>query len=330
MPAFVRAAGLASLLFAAHANADALPLQITWEAPSECPSGAGIQHEVERVTRPRRGRVLTPLVATATIVHQADLYRLTLITDHGGEHHETRLQNPTCEPLLRAAALVLALAYGDGVEIATTPNSPASSAQPPPDGPTDTSIEPAQRSRVPPIDPTPTYVGAAPRTLELAPWVSALATSGATGRFASGVEAGLMLGVSRLLANLRGAAVPATEAARRDGVSARLSSVSGALGACAQITLASPRVAACTRFELSVLHASSAGARIDGSASPIQVGLAPSLLVRAPLTRSVSLRTELSLLVPLASARFEVAGEGTLYQTAVVIPAVGFGLDLTL
>jgi hypothetical protein len=331
------AVGVAAFGLVARAHAQGLPLDLTWQAPSECPSAERIRRELERVTRPRPGRQLTPLVARAVITRSETGYHLTLETERGAAISEAQLDNPTCEPLARAATLVLALAYGDGVDIREDePEKPeasvstSSSQGAAPSGAdsnanrsayaVSTRLRQASLARRP----------ARSHRLEIAPWVGAMGTDGLIAAFALGTEAGVQLSAMSWLASWRVEALPQREAAQRGAVSAQLSAFSAAIGGCAQATVTTVRLATCARFEAAVLRARSEGARVDGSANPTWFAVAPSLLARIPIASPFALRAELGALIPLSVVRFVVAGEGALYQTAHVVPEFGLGLETTL
>jgi hypothetical protein len=331
------AVGVAAFGLVARAHAQSLPLDLTWEAPSECPSAERIRRELERITRPRPGRQLTPLVARALITRSGMGYHLTLETERSGALSKAQLDNPTCEPLSRAATLVLALAYGDGVDIredepekpdasvltslgeGTAPSGADSNSSRSAHA-VSTALRQASLDRRPPRS----------RRLEIAPWVGATGTSGLIAAFALGTEVGVQLRAMRWLASWRVDALPQREAAKRGAVSAQLSDFSAALGGCAQAPVTTVLLATCARFEAGVLRARSEGARVDGSASPTWFAVAPSLLARIPIASPFALRAELGALIPLSVSRFVVAGEGALYQTTHVAPELGLGLEITL
>lgn len=150
--------GLGGVLWA-HARADAqeaarLPLELTWQAPDECGTAEDVRAELERVAHALPGYALAPLRAQAQIDRQEHGYALHLVTEHEGEHGERRLEARDCPTLVRSMTLVLALAFGKGVELA----EPAAG--------TDAQASPATAART----------GAAPKTAETAPPATAQAT----------------------------------------------------------------------------------------------------------------------------------------------------------
>lgn len=125
-------------LLAANASAQqpaALPLELRWQAPPECGSEADVRAQLERVAHALPGYALAPLRADARIDRQERLYALRLRTEHEGERGERKLEASDCPTLVRSMTLVLALAFGKGVELAesagqTTNDAHAASSEP--------------------------------------------------------------------------------------------------------------------------------------------------------------------------------------------------------
>ena len=264
------AIGVAALSVAYPAHADPLPLDLRWEAPAECPSGERVQRELTRITRPRPGRLLVALAASGAIMRSGHGYHLVLQTERGGMAREGLVDSPTCEPLLRVVTLMLALAYGDGVDIHESEAPAAPATQPKPH-----SLPDKWASLQPVLTPHRGERG----SLEVTPWVGALSSSGLVGRLALGGEVGVQVGSRGWLVGLRASATPQTEAARRDSLSAELSAFSTALGGCGQAKFAMLRVGACARIEAGILRARSEGARVNGAASVGWFALVPTLSV---------------------------------------------------
>jgi hypothetical protein len=113
-------AGLVVPVMTAHA-APPLPLELTWEAPPECPSGDVVRAQVERVVRVRRGRTPPHLIAMARVEQRGGRWFLRLRTERAGVIGQRQLEAATCAPLVGAATLVLGLAFGEGVELSADP-----------------------------------------------------------------------------------------------------------------------------------------------------------------------------------------------------------------
>ncbi len=310
------------------ASAQSLPLDLSWQAPEECPSGASIRSDLARITRPRAGRELSPLNARVVIARVASGYRLALETEREGALNHAQVDGKTCESLARAATLMLALAYGDGVEllsndepaVAGTPEPSVSATNHEPKASAPTVSEPAPSAQ--------SSIRIKGAKLEVAPWVAAMASSGLVASTALGLEVGLDLGATHWLTVLRVRGIPSTESARKGAISVRLSSTSLALGGCAQLPLGALRLAGCASVSAGVLHASSRGARRDGSASPELFALTPSLLARYRVAPHCALRLELGAQVPLSRPELVVEGEGVLYRASRVVPELGAGIEL--
>jgi hypothetical protein len=97
--------------------ADALPLELTWSAPPGCATADDVRHELGRIARARPGRTLPRVSADGRIERSGEAYRLTLHTVQNGVHGERSLVAKECRSLEREVTLVLALSFGEGVEL---------------------------------------------------------------------------------------------------------------------------------------------------------------------------------------------------------------------
>ncbi|HEY0713819.1 MAG TPA: hypothetical protein VGF45_14160, partial [Polyangia bacterium] len=102
-----------------------VPLDLTWTAPAGCPTGDAVRAELQRVVRVRKGRTPPLLTVNAKIEQSGANWILHLKTKRDGVTGERRLQGGSCASLVGAATLVMALAYGEGVEIAPEALPPA-------------------------------------------------------------------------------------------------------------------------------------------------------------------------------------------------------------
>jgi hypothetical protein len=101
-----------------RADEAALPLVLTWRAPAACASAQEIRAELARIARVRPGRTIARIVAYGRIDKLGQSYRLTLRTERNGRRTgERSLVAKECRSLEREVTLVLALAFGQGVEI---------------------------------------------------------------------------------------------------------------------------------------------------------------------------------------------------------------------
>jgi hypothetical protein len=113
---------LALLAFLARASAGraddvALPLDLTWSAASGCASADEIRAELAKIARVRPGRSVARLSAQGRIDKRGATYVLHLRTERNGQIGERSLAASECRSLAREVTLVLAVAFGEGVEI---------------------------------------------------------------------------------------------------------------------------------------------------------------------------------------------------------------------
>jgi hypothetical protein len=126
---FAWIAGLA-LLFASRALAQtALPLELEWHAPTECPSANAVRAELSRIANVRSGLTLRPLVARIQVIRRANTYTAALHTEHEGRSGQRQLEATNCRTLVRSVTLVLALAFGAGVEVSESAAAEARSVR---------------------------------------------------------------------------------------------------------------------------------------------------------------------------------------------------------
>lgn len=302
---------------AASASAQPLPLDLDWQAPEGCPNAASIRSELTRMTRPHAGKALTSLTARAVVTLSGSTYRLTLETERDGTLNRAQIDGATCQSLARAATLMLALAYGDGVEVLDE-NEPTA------DAPPKIAATPA-----PSISAKPKVLEQPRSQLEIAPWAAATVSNGLVAPAAFGAEAGLRLGMTHWLTVLRVEVIPRVESGSKEAIEVRTSGASIALGGCAQLPLGEVRLAACTSISAGILHASSRGALRDGNASPTLVALMPSVLARYRAAQHWTFHLELGARVPFSRPELVVAGEGVLFRASSVAPQLGAGIELS-
>jgi len=125
-PRFILALGALSLSAPCHAESE-LPLELTWSAPDGCASADDIQRELARIARVRPGRTVARVTARGSIERAGGSYRLELHTKQNGVAGERSLVAKECRSLGREVTLVLALAFGEGVELVNAEPAPAGS-----------------------------------------------------------------------------------------------------------------------------------------------------------------------------------------------------------
>jgi hypothetical protein len=119
------------LVGASAAIAD--PLDLVWDAPDTCAKGDDVRRDFDRSTRVLPGRNPPHLSAVARVEVQDGRWFLHLHTTRGGVEGDREIEADSCTSISRAAALVLALAYGEGSEPEAAP--PSEPPQPPPPPP---------------------------------------------------------------------------------------------------------------------------------------------------------------------------------------------------
>lgn len=357
-----RARRLTGLLIAATALAAPavaraeLPLELSWEAPAECPSGATVRAELERVVRARRGRTPPRLVARARIEQQPDgRWHLHLRTQRDGIIGDRRLEAGSCASLVGAATLVIGLAFGEGVEIATDTLGlePRSSSPPaPPPRPRHESAPPVEAAAPPPpppAEPEPppppvpetaalirqTPPPPAPEPMRPLPlrWSLSLDGRSAWGPMpgqAFGVGVGLDVGGQHWSINVRGIALPPSESTVMSDARARFASYGGALSGCLRAAVEVATVSGCAGLQLTAMRSQSVGALQDYvEVAPLYAAV-PALRVDVPVYRALSVSVGFEFPVALHRPIFAIRELGDVYQVPRVAPTLVVGLSARL
>jgi hypothetical protein len=123
---------LLGMLQAGPARAQSgLPLELSWQAPAECPSADDVHAELARIAHARPGHVLEPLRADGRVRRDHRRYVLEVHTEHQGQAGERRVEAKDCRTLVRTLTLILALTFGAGVELATESEATSEPVAPP-------------------------------------------------------------------------------------------------------------------------------------------------------------------------------------------------------
>jgi hypothetical protein len=355
------AAGWAVPVVTAHASPP-LPLELTWEAPPECPSGDAVRAQVERVVRVRRGRTAPHLIAMARVEQRGGRWFLRLRTERGGVIGQRQLEAATCAPLVGAATLVLGLAFGEGVELSADPlvlDQTSTIAPDPSDqkNGSEAAPAPAPPEKVAPPPPTPAPAPAAQgkendkndnapadlvvaggRRRSAAAWSPSLVWAvSAEGRSswgpvpgqAFGFGLGLDLGGRRWFGNLQLGAVPSAEETLTSGVRVRFAELVGAASLCARAAVVrSVTIAGCLGIQGSAVRARSVGSTNDGEATAPLYAALPAVRVEVPLFRAVSLQAGAALATSLHRPIFAIDGLGDVYRVPRLAPSVSLGLGV--
>jgi hypothetical protein len=352
-----------ALLAPAATHATELPLELTWEAPPECPSAAVVRAELERVVRVRRGRTVPRLIARAQIESHDGRWHLRLQTLRDNVAGERRLEASSCASLVGAATLVLGLAFGEGVELATDtllleprPSSTASTASAAstastPARPKADSQAPAAATPPPPLPrapieerppPTEAPPNVIARVPELptprAPLLWSLSVDGRSswGPFpgqAFGFGLGLDVGGRRWFASIRGNASPFSESAVAPDAGVRFAAFAGSLSPCVRGTVVySIVVAGCAGLQLTVLRPDLVGAATSDHKTyfaPVYAAL-PALRIAVPMFRAVSAQAGVELATSLNRPKFGLNILGDVHRVPGLVPSVSLGLSIDL
>ncbi len=280
------------------------------------------------MTRVRPGRSLLPLRATGTITRRATSFHLALQLVRDEKPQTAEFESETCPPLGKAASLVLALAFGEGVELdledqlETPAVANAESLEPVP------VQDAAGRERD--AGQLMKQPGLPARRLKVTPWASAVASSGFVGATGWGVEVGLGARGRSWSAFMRASAFPPARVASRHDVSAHLSALSATAAVCAGNDWPTLRIDGCLGFDAGAVRAHSSGAAREGDATAPWYALSPAVFALLPVSRPFALRAELAVLLPLATPRYDVAPHGTLYATSQLVPRGSVGVAIEL
>lgn len=301
-----------------------LPLDLTWDAPAECPSYSEVVTELERITRVRSGREITPVRAQAKIERTPDgRYRLRLLTEREGQTGETELDASSCPVLKRGVTLVLALTLGDGVDVVDEAQAAKADA-PEPDASPDRPAPAKPASVVAPAQPAK-RAGPELATLRFSPWLAASGAWGLLRKPSFGPQLGVALGKPHWQARVDVTFWPPVAGARYQNIESSYLAFVGALGGCARIMPAGWSLAGCAGLQIGVIHGSSQGALSDGSATAPWYAVAPSVVVTAPAP--VAVRLEASVAVALDPPRFAIRYVADVYTVSRLVPALSIGLS---
>ncbi len=308
--------------FTRAAQGSPLPVDLSWDAPEECPSHDEVMTELARITRVKDGRLLTPISAQAKIERGSDgRYHLRLRTQRDDQTGDTDLDAASCPVLKRGVTLVLALALGDGVDLideksAPPPAEQAPKAVPPP------LPKPKPKPNAPPLAKAPSA------SLLWEPWLAASGTSGLSARPALAPELGLAVGQRHWLMTARVSYLPPASAPSLQDIDSSFSAFVAGLGACGRLPAGAWSFAGCAVFEAAAVHGSSQGAFQDSTATAPWYAVGPELVMLAPLAGPLKLRAAVGLAVSLDPPHFAIRGLREVYVVSRVVPTVSLGCSL--
>lgn len=340
------------LVLASHAQVRAqapLPLALDWKAPAECPREADVRAELARITRVRPGHTLTPLVASAEVERVGQGYATLLRTERAGNRGERKLEALDCGTLVRTVTLVLALAFGSGVELtehagtdgerlgadpaARAPvasrAADASAAEPT----AETAQTPATASSVASEPSNPDQDAseagsAASADLELAFVLGGGAQLGPLPAPGLGLIAGAALVRGAFALELRALAWPTLARAQSADVSARFDGFGGAALGCGLLPQGPITLALCAGARAAALRGRSSGASDDAAATAPWYALSAAGALSWPRAGLLRMRLEATLSVSLARPYFVIEGLGRAHQIPRLAPELALLLVL--
>jgi hypothetical protein len=321
---------LLALLSTPHVRAqERLPLELDWQAPAECPSAEAVRGELQRIARVRPGFSLTPLGARAVVERRGAGYATALHTEHAGQAGERALEAADCDTLVRTVTLVLALAFGAGVEVEDTSAPPATTAPEPaqngaaqnaPAQPTVAQADQAAATDEHAAEQEPAASGSRDHTLD---W-SLLAGAGVQlgllpmAAFAASVGAEVAFGAFSI--GVRANAWPGVTDAIGAQLEARFDGAGGALQGCGRMPWSSLLFAACGEMRAAALRGRSSGTTDDGSATAPWYALAAAASLTWPRASVVSLRLQAALAASLDRPRFVITDLQQVHRVPQLVP----------
>jgi hypothetical protein len=299
---------------------DALPAQLAWDAPDECPSAQGV---LERLTD-LLGQ--TPAAWSryerVSVSMQRDTrsgWLLLLTLERGDDSQQRTLSAPRCEELGNAAAVALAIALGDdeqadAAQIEWEQPAPATAPQP-----ASERDDPA-RARLP--EPRASagvqIVTGAEGVLDV------LALGKAT--FGVGVHAGVHS--ARFGAGLYGLLLPGRSEPVGDGVSQRVdfALLAGGVRACYRVLSGRAHADTCGAFELGSLSADARGLVAASDSRDLWLATGLGVDLGWDLTPALALSARAEGLVPLVTESYVVNESETVTTTPDVTLRAALGL----
>ena len=322
----------------------ALPLQLDWQAPPECAQADAVRAELARITRVTPGFVLTPLVARAEVQRTGSSYVARLETERQGERGERRLEAGDCRTLVRTVTLVLALAFGPGVELAESDTSSAAGSGAPGEAADAAESTPPPDAR-PPASPSASAdasddgddAGDGADAGDDADGSSSLRLSALLGAGAQlnllpapafVATAGAMLSSGALALDARVFAFPGVGKDLDDAVRARFDGLGVALLGCGRLLTPSPVFWLCAGPRAAALRGRSHGASDDGSEVAPWLALSAAAALGWPISSLVRVRLEAALSLALKAPLFVVERVGDAHRVPRATPELALLLEL--
>jgi hypothetical protein len=313
-----------------HAQSAPVPVDLTWQAPPECPSREAVLAEIARLLSPSRN----PRIPATATVHvereQGARWRGALSLEARDSHSERTLETENCDAVAAAAALVIAIAVEGGVPPPPIEPASLSPASPPKPQPADRP-PPARVTEASPPPPTSQLVLSAAGVADVATMPSPPAP---------GAEVGV--GWSPTFSFLRLRALGTASFYPAEGVTSAQSGEGGhfwlfaaSARACAGIVRGSVDIGPCLGGEVALMSASGEGHGVPGFRSSDAVGLWGSalggVLASWSLSRSLALFARADALLSLDQPSFVLvfpSRNDLVYRPSVWAGRGAFGLEL--
>ena len=331
-----------------RARADAA-LTLTWSAPAECPQEPAVRAELRRLLGDDARAGAGVQVEARLAPRAGGRFGLTLLVRSEGGVASRTLEGVSCDALMQATALIVALGIDpEGVLARTAEPAPPDAVT------TDAVTTDAVTTDAATTDAATTDAATQPPSAE--PLRRAAPTSGEAAALLSAPERGARVGAEsglrlrgRALVHLLGEAlaVPGVSAglsfggglrvgridvtleglwaSRRSvavptlpGASADFALLAARLRGCVALTGGLVEVAPCLGFELGSLRGESRGVSAPASGSTLWAAPLAGLEVRVALHALLALTARLDLAVPLRRPGFSVVGVGTVAEAGLV------------
>jgi len=290
--------------------------EVRWVAPEGCASPQRLVEAVARTLRRTEAEART--LDARAVVESASAGYLVRVDVAGGER---TIEAKTCDELLDAAALVIALAVDPTATLRRDP--------PPAGPPARAPSGPSRASPSPPASPDPERRGGAVSPPAFGVGVAQSADVGTLPSAAIGANLFVSVGRGAFRAELGAGFFPAQTKLVSGDVGGALSLVTGAAKACALPNVGPLEIGGCAGVGFDRVAAVAVGAGVlpvDTSGTwPALDGEARAAL---PLTRWLAVRLSLGAHVALLRPSFAVAGAGEVHRPSAVSLRQTLGLEL--
>jgi hypothetical protein len=297
-----------------------LPLELQWQAPSECPQAADLSAELARIARAQPGFTLTPLAASGTVEQHAGQYRVQLKTQYAGEAGERQLEARDCATLARSVTLVLALAFGPGVELVREPELPE--AQTTPEAEVAPVVEPEPKL----VEPPPPV----PSTVRTALLVGAAAQLALLPSPALALGLGVEVSSVPWSVELHTSAWPGVNEDAAPDAHARFDGLGGTLLGCGELTRVALRAQLCGGAGVAALRGRTSGQLETKTAVAPWYALAAGGQLSWPSSGSLRLRLEARLALSLNRPRFVIENLSQTQRVPLLVPDLGASVSIDL